>query len=238
VSQKILFIEDDINVAQLVSLHLKNAGLEVRTISDGQKGLEEFKNNDFDLLIVDLMLPKLDGKEIIRQVRAYNKDIPILITSAKGDLMNKVLGFELGADDFLPKPFEIEELVARVKALLRRRTSNQQNDDNKKILQIGEIKVDLYRHQVFLLDREIELSPILYDLLVFLMKSPGRAYTRTNLINYVWQYEHEGYEHTVDTHINRLRSKIEPQPANPKYVLTVWGVGYKFAEAAEIAATK
>ena len=233
-SPKILFIEDDINVAQLVSLHLKNAGLEVRTINDGQKGLDEFRKDSFDLLIVDLMLPKLDGKEIIRQVRVINKHTPILITSAKGDLMNKVLGFELGADDFLPKPFEIEELVARVKALLRRRSLSQNNDEQKKLLQIGEIKVDLYRHQVYVGEREIELSPVLYDLLVFLMKSPGRAYSRKNLINYVWQYEHEGYEHTVDTHINRLRSKIEPKPAKPKYVLTVWGVGYKFAEVSEI----
>lgn len=234
-SQKVLFIEDDINVAQLVTLHLKNTGLEVRTISDGQKGLDEFRKDQFDLLIVDLMLPKLDGKEIIRQVRAVNSDTPILITSAKGDLMNKVVGFELGADDYLPKPFEIEELVARVKALLRRKANSaSKQEQQNKTLEIGAIKVDLYRHKVTIADKEVELSPILYDLLVFLMKSPGRAYSRANLINYVWNYEHEGYEHTVDTHINRLRSKIEPQPAKPKYVLTVWGVGYKFAEASEL----
>ncbi len=234
-SQKVLFIEDDINVAQLVTLHLKNTGLDVRAIADGQKGLEEFRKEQFDLLIVDLMLPKLDGKEIIRQIRAVNSDTPILITSAKGDLMNKVVGFELGADDYLPKPFEIEELVARVKALLRRKPSSSAKPEaQNKVLEIGEIKVDLYRHKVSVAGKEVELSPILYDLLVFLMKSPGRAYSRANLINYVWNYEHEGYEHTVDTHINRLRSKIEPQPAKPKYVLTVWGVGYKFAEESEL----
>lgn len=232
--ESILLIEDDPHIAALVKLHLNEAGALVNIFSDGLKAFEEFSKHQYSLLIIDLMLPGLEGKEIIKRVRASDTQIPILITTAKSDLMHKIVGFELGADDYLSKPFEIAELVVRVKALLRRGSPQAKAASEVPPTEIGNIKVDQYKHKVFINGKEVSLSPKLFDLLIFLMKSPGRAYTRTDLLTHVWGYDHEGYEHTVDTHINRLRSKIEPNPANPTYIITVWGIGYRFAELSEI----
>jgi two-component system, OmpR family, response regulator len=232
--EKILIIEDDPNIGELVRMHLQYSGFQVELYTDGISGLERFWETAFDLLIVDIMLPRLEGLEIIKKIRLKNRFMPILITTAKADLVNKVLGFELGADDYLTKPFSIEELIVRVKALLRRAASpSPDKPESEKQIIIHDVKVDLYRRKTFVKDIEIELSPKLFDLLVFLMNNPGRPFSRSELLGHVWEYDHEGYDHTVDTHINRLRAKIEPKPSKPKYILTVWGVGYKFVEPTE-----
>lgn len=232
-SPKVLIVEDDVNIADLMRIHLTNSGYQVDISNNGLDGLEQAKKESYSLIILDIMLPQLDGMEFIKKIRALNILIPILVTTAKGDLVNKVLGFELGADDYLTKPFSIEELVVRAKALLRRANAVSDSDDKTKLLAIGDIKIDLYRRRASLETKDIELSPKLFDLLVFLISNPGRPFTRAELLANVWEYDHEGYEHTVDTHINRLRAKIEPEPAKPKYILTVWGVGYRFAEERE-----
>lgn len=233
---QVLVVEDDPHIADLIKLHLGEAGFTTTIVSDGSRALGTFTQIKFSIVILDLMLPGLNGNEVIKQLRAVDKDIPILITTVKSDLMHKIVGFELGADDYLAKPFNILELVARVKALLRRTTAEHSLTSNQvdKCIEIGAVRIDPLRHKVFVGGKEVKLSPTLFQLLHFLIQRPGRAFTRGELLTHVWNYEHEGYEHTVDTHVNRLRGKIEPDAAKPRYVLTVWGVGYRFAEPSEI----
>lgn len=230
----VLLIEDDESIAGLIKLHLEEAGHKIQIINNGNRAIQGFSEHNFSLVIVDLMLPGMGGQEIIQRIRAINRSVPILITSAKNDLIHKVVGFEIGADDYLSKPFEIAELVARAKALLRRASAINVPEEDQVEIEIGNIRIDQYRHKVFIRDKEISLPPKLFELLLFLIKRPGRAYSRSELLVHVWNYEHEGYEHTVDTHINRLRSKIEPKPSSPQYILTVWGLGYRFAEPSEL----
>ncbi len=232
----VLLIEDDPKIVELLSLHLRDIGLSTEAVSSGNRGLKRALESEYRLIILDLMLPGLDGFEICKKIRAVDKGIPILMLTAKSEELDKVLGLELGADDYITKPFSIRELLARVKAILRR-TDNYSDDTGSpvgKLLNFGELQIDLEKRTVSLAGRKIELTAKEYDLLVLFAGSPGKAFNRQQLLETVWGYQFEGYHHTVNSHINRLRSKIEADPSEPRYIKTVWGFGYRFAEPEEL----
>lgn len=227
---KVLLIEDDPHIGELVSIHLKDLNCEVEVSADGRKGYEKAASGNYSLIILDIMLPGMDGLEVCRQLRADKVNTHILMLTAKSEEIDKVLGLETGADDYLTKPFSIREFIARVKAILRRlKTLN--GDLNKQMgekLNIENLDIDLVKRKVILNEIKLDLTPKEFDLLVLLAQKPGRVYSRIDLLDKIWGYNFNGYEHTVNSHINRLRAKIEPDINNPKYILTSWGVGYKF----------
>jgi len=231
-SHKLLVIEDDRDIAQLVKIHVEELNCRVTVAHDGLAGLAQAESGSFHLVILDLMLPGLDGLEITRRLRARADYTPLLMLTAKSSELERVLGLEMGADDYLTKPFSVLELSARVKAILRRmeKLPAGLRADADHALETGPLKIDLNRRSVHVRGKPVELTAKEFDLLLFFAQNPGRVYTREQLLNQVWGYSHSGYEHTVNSHINRLRAKIEPDPANPSMMLTVWGVGYKFNE--------
>jgi DNA-binding response OmpR family regulator len=231
----VLVIEDDPKIVELLTLHLGDIGLSTEAVSSGNRGLMRALEADYRLVILDLMLPGLDGFEICRRIRAEKAKLPILMLTAKSEELDKVLGLELGADDYITKPFSIREMLARVKAVLRRTEAYREGSSGTqaKLLEHGELRIDLEKRTVTVAGRKIELTAKEYDLLVLFASNPGRAYNREQLLDSVWGYQFEGYHHTVNSHINRLRSKIENNPAEPRYIQTVWGFGYRFAEAEE-----
>ncbi|MFP2506086.1 response regulator transcription factor [Buttiauxella gaviniae] len=227
--KKLLIVEDDENIAELLQLHLREEGYEIVHAADGTLGLELLKQGGWDALILDLMLPGVDGLEICRHARTMTRYTPIVMISARSSETHRVLGLELGADDYLAKPFSMLELVARVKALFRRQEAMSQNlMQDAGTLTFERLTIDPLARDVRLRQQPVELTPREFDLLWFFAKHPGKVFSRLNLLNQVWGYQHEGYEHTVNTHINRLRIKIEDNPAEPEFILTVWGKGYKF----------
>jgi len=232
-SRKALVIEDDPDIARLVQLHLEDIQCSAELAADGLEGLAKYRSGGFDLVVLDLMLPGMDGLSVCRKLREAPGYVPILMLTAKSTELDRVLGLEMGADDYLTKPFSIPELKARIRALFRRVEALAQAEtgaETEQELSFGELSIDPGRRRVRVADREIELTAKEFDLLLHFARHPGRVYTRAQLLDQVWGYNHEGYEHTVNSHINRLRAKIEQDPAKPRYVLTVWGVGYKFAE--------
>jgi two-component system alkaline phosphatase synthesis response regulator PhoP len=231
----VLVVEDDRNITDLITLHLSEAGYTVDAVRDGSEGSRKATSSDYDLVILDLMLPGIDGLSICRRLREQENYTPILMVTARSEEMDKVLGLELGADDYLTKPFSPRELVARVKALLRRaREMDGRGAGETKRIEVGDLVMDTTRRRVFLRDQEVELTAKEYELLTFLAASPGQAFNRDQLLDRVWHYQHGGYSHTVNSHINRLRAKIEVDPSDPKYILTVWGYGYRFVELDEL----
>lgn len=237
----VLLIEDDKEIASVVSMNIEDMGLKAELVTDGRAGLEKASAGSYALIILDLMLPKLDGLSVCTGIREKDPYTPILMLTAKAEEIDRVVGLELGADDYLTKPFSVRELMARIRALLRRtQTSGLQSQDadpdNKLLAQVGELQVDFEKRKVTLRDAVVELTVKEFELLCLFMRNPGRAYSRADILNLVWGYQFEGYEHTVNTHINRLRNKIEADAANPQYLKTVWGVGYRFAEAKEFEA--
>ena len=229
---KVLVIEDELDIAKLVQLHLQDLPCEVNLAFDGIVGLAEAEAKPYDLIILDLKLPGLEGLEVCKRLRARGRYTPILMLTSKSSELDRVLGLEVGADDYLTKPFSVMELTARVKALFRRveMLSKKEEGAQAKLLQAREMTIDIERHAVTVRGQGIELTAREFDLLVHFARHPGRVYTREQLLDQVWGYQHSGYDHTVNSHINRLRSKIERDPQNPEYIHTVWGVGYKFAE--------
>lgn len=229
-SKQVLIIEDNPDIANLVSMHLLDTGFQIEVALDGQAGLEKALSARFDLIILDLMLPQLDGLQICRELRSQHMLTPILMLTAKSTELDRVLGLEIGADDYLTKPFSIQELLARVKAIFRRAEYYQLNTTTSEsnIIRFSDFELDADTRTVVHGDTEIELTAKEFDLFWFFACHPGRVYTRGQLLDQVWGYGHDGYEHTVNSHINRLRGKIEADPANPEFILTVWGVGYKF----------
>jgi len=228
-SRNILVIEDNKEIAGLISMHLKDINCDVQTINDGLDGLHMAEKNSYDLIILDLMLPRLDGIEICQKIRSKENYTPILMLTAKSSEVDRVIGLEVGADDYLSKPFSVRELVARVKALFRRvEVFTTQVQETGSEIKYDELSINTDKRTASVGDRTLDLTAKEFDLLVFFANSPGRVYSRTKLLDQVWGYGHEGYEHTVNSHINRLRAKLEDNPAKPKYLLTVWGVGYKF----------
>jgi len=229
---KVLVIEDELDIAKLVQLHLQDLPCEVNLAFDGIVGLAEAEAKPYDLIILDLKLPGLEGLEVCKRLRARGRYTPILMLTSKSSELDRVLGLEVGADDYLTKPFSVMELTARVKALFRRveMLGKKEEGAQAKLLQARELTIDIERHAVTVRGQRIELTAREFDLLVHFARHPGRVYTREQLLDQVWGYQHSGYDHTVNSHINRLRSKIERDPQNPEYIHTVWGVGYKFAE--------
>lgn len=229
-----LIVEDDGDIARLVRLHLQDIGFEADIAGSGEEGLRRFRGHPYDLVVLDLMLPGMDGLSVCRALRAGPEYVPILMLTAKSSEIDRVLGLEIGADDYLVKPFSLPELIARVKALLRR--TEALRDQAARVsadetIRRGDLTIDVARRRVTLGGREVALTPREFDLLLHFARRPGRVFTRIQLLEQVWGYSHDGYEHTVNSHINRLRAKIESDPARPRYVITVWGVGYKLADA-------
>jgi len=231
VARRILVVEDNLDLADLLVMHLHDAGYAVQKAGGGRAALKLLEDESFDLVVLDLMLPDLDGLDICRRLRARPDYLPILMLTAKSTEFDRVLGLEVGADDYLTKPFGIRELLARVKALFRRVDALAEAPAQpQKVLQLDRLTIDPARRRVLLDAQEVHLTSREFDLLVHFASHPGLVYSRAQLLDLVWGYGHDGYEHTVNSHINRLRAKIERTPAAPRYILTVWGVGYKFAE--------
>lgn len=231
-AKRVLIVEDDAHIAELLRMHLHDEGYAVTHAPDGDAGVRELERGSWDALILDLMLPGVDGLEICRRARAARRYIPIIITSARSSEMHRILGLELGADDYLAKPFSVLELVARVRALLRR-TEAMARDARMASgrIELGDLDIDPVAREVQVDGRKIDLTPREFDLLHFFARHPDRVFSRLDLLDQVWGYQHDGYEHTVNTHINRLRMKIEADPAQPRRILTVWGRGYKLSGA-------
>ncbi len=232
-TRKVLIIEDDPDIARLVQLHLRDIQCEAVIAQDGESGLETFRQAAFDLVVLDLTLPGTDGLAVCRSLRAGPGYVPIFMLTARSTELDRVLGLEIGADDYLAKPFNVPELLARIKALFRRVEALGEaaaTGTEEKSLAHGDLAIDVDKRRVRLAGREVTLTAKEFDLLLHFARNPGRVYTRLQLLDQVWGYNHDGYEHTVNSHINRLRAKIEDDPAKPRFVLTVWGVGYKFAD--------
>lgn len=230
-SRNVLVVEDDRDLAGLVALHLRDIGCAVEIAYDGLNGLESARSGKHDLAVLDRMLPRLSGLAICREIRASEHYIPILMLTAKATELDRVTGLDAGADDYLTKPFSILELTARVKALFRRMEAFESGPpEGNASLTIGELHLDPARRSAERRGQSLALTAREFDLLLHFARHPGRVFSRSALLDSVWGYGHDGYEHTVNSHINRLRAKLERNPRQPDYILTVWGVGYKFAE--------
>jgi DNA-binding response OmpR family regulator len=226
--RRVLVVEDEADIADLLALHLRDICDDVAIASDGHAGLRLAFARSWDLIILDLCLPGPGGLDICRALRSDDRYVPILMLTSKSAELDRVLGLELGADDYVTKPFSVSELVARVRAIFRRMESlARDRTPEPDLLQVGDLMVDAARRSVKINGQSVDLTAREFDLLAHFARYPGRVFRRAQLLDDVWGYGHDGYEHAVNSHINRLRSKIEPDPANPAYIVTVWGVGYK-----------
>ncbi|MCF0069679.1 response regulator transcription factor [Dyadobacter sp. CY261] len=230
-TKNVLIIEDDSNIIELLTIHLSDLGCKVVSEKNGQNGLVRATGSAFDLIILDVMLPGLNGMEVCRKVRQTDRQTPILMLTARSEEIDKVMGLETGADDYLTKPFSVREFIARVRVIFRRNEEKARySQPLAPRISIAGLEIDVDKRKVLLHGDRIELSPREFELIVLLASSPGRSYSRKQLLSLVWGYDFEGYEHTVNTHINRLRGKIEADVSNPSFVLTTWGIGYRFNE--------
>jgi DNA-binding response OmpR family regulator len=242
--ERVLIIEDDKDIADVVAMNLADLGLRAERAADGRTGLARALDGEWALVILDLMLPKMDGLSVCARIREKDPRVPILVLTARSEEMDRVLGLEIGADEYVTKPFSIRELVARVKALLRRVRAGREagtgggagDGGARGRVEAGGLVMDFDKRRVTLDGQSVELTVKEFELLALFARNPGRTYSRTDLLNLVWGYQYEGYEHTVNSHINRLRAKIESDPGHPRYLRTVWGVGYRFSELAELGA--
>ncbi|HSJ55766.1 MAG TPA: response regulator transcription factor [Anaerolineae bacterium] len=225
--ETILVIDDEPKIARTVRAYLEDAGFRVATVGDGHAALAAFRRDRPALVVLDLGLPGMDGLDVARTIRRES-DVPIIMLTARVEETDKLVGLELGADDYVTKPFSPRELVARVRAVLRRVAGERDRAEPPVV--VGQVQIDFERRQVTAAGRQVELTPTEFDLLAVLARHPGRVFTRLELLERVQGYAYEGYERTVDAHVKNLRQKIEPDPKQPRYVLTVYGVGYKFAE--------
>ena len=233
-ASKILIVEDDHDINNLLAMNLRSSGYEIESSENGLQGLKMAQTSAYDLIILDLMLPEIDGLEICRRLRAEGKTTPIIMLTAKDGEIDRVLGLEMGADDYLTKPFSVRELQARVKAQLRRIDMMRQPEiPVKDILTFGSLSIWPSKRTVNLNEKAIELTGTEFDLLLYLARHPGMVFSRAQLLDNIWGYQHSGYEHTVNSHINRLRTKIEDDLSNPKFIRTSWGVGYWFNDSIE-----
>ena len=222
------FAEDDEKlIVKGLRFSLEQDDMEVDCAYDGEEALEMAKKTEYDIVLLDVMLPKMDGFEVCQRIREFS-NMPIIMLTAKGDDMDKILGLEYGADDYITKPFNILEVKARIKAIMRRSSKRATEDEKKKIFEKNGLKIDCDSRRVFVEDKEVKLTAKEYDLLELLSFHPNKVYSRENLLNIVWGYDYPGDVRTVDVHIRRLREKIETNPSDPKYVYTKWGVGYYF----------
>lgn len=231
--KKILVIEDERDIADLIRLHLEDLNYVVAIARDGSTGLRESTAGSWDLIILDLRLPGIDGLEICRRLRQKSQHVPILMLTSKSSELDRVVGLEVGADDYVVKPFSVLELMARVKAILRRtELSERQHVKSRVAVRLGCLAIDSATRSAAIRGKPVELTAKEFDLLFHFANNPGRVFRRAELLDSVWGYGHDGYEHTVNSHINRLRAKIEDDPAHPELIVTVWGIGYKMNAAA------
>lgn len=226
--KRVVIIEDEKDIAELIELHLEDLQSETKMFHNGKEGYEAVLNDPPDLLILDINLPGMNGLDICKRLREKKVNFPILMLTARAEEIDKILGLETGADDYLTKPFSVRELIARVKAIFRRIEIDTQSDEEEAVINFKDLSIDKKKRKVTINGERIELTPKEFDLLYLLAANPGVTYDRKDLLNLVWSYDFEGYEHTVNSHINRLRSKVEKDPNKPEYVLTTWGVGYRF----------
>ena len=231
----ILIVEDDADLSELIKIQLTDLTFNIEQSFNGRKAFERIKSEQFSLIILDVMLPEMNGFDICRTIRKIDSSTPILMLTAKAEEIDKIMGLEFGADDYLTKPFSIRELTARVKALLRRsQVSSTASDSTQETIEFGDLSIYPNKRVIELNKNLIELTSKEFDLLMLFATNPGRAYSRQQLLDIVWGYQYDGYSHTVNSHINRLRSKIEKKPSEPTFIKTVWGVGYRFTEQHEL----
>ena len=226
-ARKVLVVDDEKLIVKGIRFSLEQDGFEVYSAYDGEEALEMIRANDYDIVLLDLMLPKMNGLQVCQQVREFS-NVPIIMLTAKGEDMDKIMGLEYGADDYITKPFNILEVKARIKAIIRRTGKPEKAKEQSRVVQAGDLKLDCDSRRVFIGDREVNLTAKEFDVLQLLVLNPNKVYSRENLLNTVWGYEYPGDVRTVDVHIRRLREKIEDSPSDPRYVHTKWGVGYYF----------
>ncbi|HHX12859.1 MAG TPA: response regulator transcription factor [Clostridiales bacterium] len=228
-AKKVLVVDDEKLIVKGIRFSLEQDGMEVDCAYDGEEALEAAKKKEYDVVLLDVMLPKLTGFEVCQQIREFSS-MPIIMLTAKGDDMDKILGLEYGADDYITKPFNILEVKARIKAIIRRTNKINGGNDTSKIIAFGNMKIDTENRRAYIDGKEVNLTAKEFDLLELLVNNPNKVYSRDNLLNVVWGYDYPGDERTVDVHIRRLREKIESNPSDPKYIHTKWGVGYFFQD--------
>ena len=227
--KKVLVVDDEKLIVKGIKFSLEQDEMQVTAAYNGEDALELAKNNEYDIILLDVMLPGLSGFDVCQAIREFS-DVPIIMLTAKGDDMDKILGLEYGADDYITKPFNILEVKARIKAIMRRSKKEATNSRPNKLIVKGDLKLDVEGRNVKIGDKEINLTAKEFDLLELLLTNPNKVYSREKLLSIVWGYEYPGDVRTVDVHIRRLREKIESNPSEPKYVFTKWGVGYFFKE--------
>ncbi len=226
-ANKVLVVDDEKLIVKGIRFSLEQDGMDVDCAYDGEEALNMAKENEYDIILLDLMLPKMNGLEVCQQIREFS-NVPIIMLTAKGEDMDKIMGLEYGADDYVTKPFNILEVKARIKAIIRRTRKPEKAEEQMRIVEIGDLKLDCDSRRVFIGSKEVNLTAKEFDVLQLLVFNPNKVYSRENLLNIVWGYEYPGDVRTVDVHIRRLREKIEENPSEPKYVHTKWGVGYYF----------
>ncbi len=226
-ANRILVVDDEKLIVKGIRFALEQDGMEVDCAYDGEEALKLARENEYDVVLLDLMLPVYDGYEVCQQIREFS-DMPIIMLTAKGDDMDKILGLDYGADDYITKPFNILEVKARIKAIIRRSGKKPEKEEKQSILKAGDITMDKESRRVFVEDREVNLTAKEFDLLQLFLENPGKVYSRENLLKDVWGYEYPGDVRTVDVHVRRLREKIEKNPSDPRYIYTKWGVGYYY----------
>ena len=225
---RVLVVDDEKNIVKGITFSLKQDGLEVDAAYDGEEALSLLREREYDIVLLDIMLPKLSGFEVCQQLREFS-DVPVIMLTAKGDDMDKILGLEYGADDYITKPFNILEVKARIKAIMRRTSKGRSIPEQKvRAIEHGDLRLDLDARRAYISDREINLTAKEFDVLELLASNPNKVYSREGLLTIIWGKDYPGDERTVDVHIRRLREKIEDSPSNPRYVHTKWGVGYYF----------
>lgn len=224
----ILVVDDEINIREMVKSYLLNEGYGVFDAKSGTEVIKYLENNSIDLVLLDVMMPGMDGYQTLRAIREFNKKMPVIMLTAKTDEVDKLLGLEMGADDYITKPFSLRELVARMKAVLRRTNSDDKDDHEEEIIIRGDIKINTSKYEVYVNDKKLNLTPTEYKMLLALSHRPGRVYSRLQLMNIAMGEAYANYERSIDTHVSNLRKKVETDPANPKYIQTVYGIGYRF----------
>ncbi len=228
-AKKVLVVDDEKLIVKGIRFSLEQDGMEVDCAYDGEEALKMATENTYDMILLDIMLPKMNGFEVCQQIREFS-DMPIVMLTAKGDDMDKILGLEYGADDYITKPFNILEVKARIKAIMRRTGGSKPKEENTKQIESGDLRLDCESRRLFVLGKEVNVTAKEFDLLELLVLHPNKVYSRENLLNLVWGYEYPGDVRTVDVHVRRLREKIEANPSEPKYVHTKWGVGYYYQQ--------
>lgn len=228
-AKRVLVVDDEKLIVKGITFSLKQDDYEVDTAYDGEEAVEKAKAGKYDIILLDLMLPRMSGLEVCQQIRGFS-NVPIIMLTAKGEDMDKILGLEYGADDYITKPFNILEVKARIKAILRRTADQKESQGDSSVIESGDLRLDKDNRRLSIAGREINLTSKEFELLEFLVSHPGKVYGRAKLLELIWGKDYPGDERTVDVHVRRLREKIEPDPSSPKYVQTKWGVGYYYQE--------